>query len=291
MKPLDNFVERVSVRTGGKFEINTAIAMELGIRREDFPTACTAGVIDGAELSSGAAEVAWPYLGVLNLPYIFGTEEEVIAVQKAIKPITDREFGKNDIMVLFEWKWVGQELFCKEEIPNLMDLHGLKIRGWTENMLEAVKLMGGVPATMPSAEVYAALQRGVVDGGITGSASAIASSWYELAPYAHLFHIMLPINYYGINIKSYEALPDEYKQILLEEAKTCEADYGKAYDDENASAWGTWEDLGGTVIELSEAQLRELKENVGPPLWQKWYDKGGPVEREAYDIVVKALGM
>jgi TRAP-type C4-dicarboxylate transport system substrate-binding protein len=157
-------------------------------------------------------------------------------------------------------------------------------------MLEWVESAGGVPLSMPSGEVYVAIQRGVADGGITGSASAISAAWYEVAPYAHLIHFFYVITDLAISQASFDALPEEYQTILLEEGKNFTENFKMQLNEEDASAWDIWKSKGGEVIELTPAQAADLKE-MATPLWDSWLQQTSPEGREAFEAIKQALGI
>jgi TRAP-type C4-dicarboxylate transport system substrate-binding protein len=282
--------DAVLARTNGKFTINMACDGELGIKRDEFAGASKQGVTQGSEMSASFAATTWPFQGALALPYIVSSSEEAAKMQAALAPMREKAYAKEGLMRLSSYIWVSQELFCREKIEDISNLRGLKIRGWSDIMLDWVKAAGGVPVSMASSEVYMAIQRGVCDGGITGSASALTSSWYEVAPYAHLIHFMYVISDVVINKAAFDALPKEYQDILLDEGRNMTENFKAEYAKEEATAWDEWRAGGGEVVELTPEQYSKLKQ-MGIALWDQWVEKTGPEGKEAVDIIRKALGI
>ncbi len=287
--PYVKLADAVRTRTDGKFDIKITFEGELGIKRDGFVRALSTGVLDGSMMASGFGETSYPHVGALNLPYLFSNSDEARTGQAAIRSISEEEYAKDGIMLLTDHVWVAQELFTDQAISDVTNLDGLKIRGWSAIMLEWVKLAGGVPLSMPSGEVYVAIQRGVANGGITGSASAISASWYEVAPYAHLIHFFYVITDVTISKASFDALPKEYQDILLEEGRNFTENFKTQLAEEDASAWGIWKSNGGEVIELTPEQAATLK-TMSTPLWDTWLEKATPEGKVAFAAIKNALG-
>jgi TRAP-type C4-dicarboxylate transport system substrate-binding protein len=67
------------------------------------------------------------------------------------------------------------------------DLKGKKMRMWGGTWAEVFKELGTGLVTMPSAEVYIALQRGTVEGAGSALSAAYGFKWQEVAPYWSYF--------------------------------------------------------------------------------------------------------
>ena len=288
--PYIKLADAVRARTDGKFDIKVTSEGELGITRDGFAPALSNSIIDGCMMANGFAETTYPHIGVLNLPYLFSSADEARKGQTAIRPISEREYAKDGIMILADHVWVAQEMFVDQKVEDVTNLKGLKIRGWSAIMNQWIELAGGVPLSMPSGEVYMAVQRGVANGGITGSASAISAAYYEVAPYAHLIHFFYVITDVAVSQASFNTLPKEYQDILLEEGKNFTENFKVQLEEEDASAWDIWKSKGGEVIELTPAQASALK-SMSTSLWDSWLEKTTPEGKEAFEAVKKALGI
>jgi len=282
--------EAVGSRTGGKFKINTTVEGELGINRDGFARALNSGVLEGAFIASGFGETTWPHQGVLNLPYLFSNTTEAAKGQAAIRPISEREYAKTGMFILADYVWVPQVMFLNKQIADPNKLEGLKVRGWTAIMLDWIKLAGGVPNNIPSGEVYVAIQRGLLDGGITGMASALSGSWFEVAPNMYPINFSYVLTDFVVSQKAFNALPKEYQDILVDEGKNFTKTFADSLKTEDAAAAQTWTDKKGKIIPVTDAQYAALKTNA-KGLWDGWLTKASPTAKEALDAVKKALGL
>lgn len=289
-QPFIKFTEAVSSRTGGKFKINATVEGELGIKRDGFARALDTGVLEGAFIASGFGETTWPHQGVMNLPYLFSNTTEAAKGQAAIRPISEREYAKTGMFILADYVWVAQVMFLNKQIADPNKLEGLKVRGWTAIMLDWIKLAGGVPNNIPSGEVYVAIQRGLLDGGITGMASGLSGSWYEVAPYMYPINFSYVITDFVFSQKAFNALPKEYQDILKQEGANFTKLFADTLKTEDTTALQQWADKKGKVIPVTDVQYTALKNNA-KGLWDSWLAKAGPTAKEALDAAKKALGI
>lgn len=68
------------------------------------------------------------------------------------------------------------------------DLKGLKLRSEGTLSDRFLKSQGATPVAMDSSEVYTALQRGALDGAVSGLSSFVSRKWYEVGKYVTAIH-------------------------------------------------------------------------------------------------------
>ena len=77
---------------------------------------------------------------------------------------------------------------CKEPINSIDDLKSKKVRVWERHHAETFGALGISAQVIPTAELYVAMQTGVVDCAVYSTRASTAISLYEVAPYsAYLF--------------------------------------------------------------------------------------------------------
>lgn len=282
--------DRVGQRTEGNFDIHIALGDELGIGSGEFLGALAENSVQGAELASGHQAGTIPHLGVFSLPFIMSTHEQAIAVGKAVRPISDREFEKLGVKIIAEYAVPGVHLWSKVPVDDVSDLKGLKVRAWDEASANAIKALGGVPVIMGSYEVYEAIQRGVVEAGVTSTGAAVAASWDEVCDYGYFMYLMFPYVYMGVSQEAFDNLPKDYQNILLEEAQRIEGRFAEEFVAADKGSNEEWIARGNELIEPSTEQIDRVKAKV-LPLWDEWVTKAGSTGQEALATAKKALGL
>ena len=127
-----------------------------------------------------------PELAGLDFPVIAPDLDLAFEVAEAYRPIIDKYLQQNfNAKLLSIVPYPAQILFSRVEIGGLDDLRGKKIRasGWTTaRFLDAA---GATGVTLSFSEVPQSLQRGVVDGAVTGSLSGYSAGWGEVSNYVY----------------------------------------------------------------------------------------------------------
>jgi TRAP-type C4-dicarboxylate transport system substrate-binding protein len=133
--------------------------------------------------------------------------------------------------------------------------------------------------------VSAALQRGIVDGLVTGLPSYYASKFWESVKVANLgtdtfFTTFLIL----VNIDAWNELPKDVQDIVLVRTKEYDAKAWKATLDEEKEALGVLETQHGvTLYETPKSVVQEIRA-LSMPIWDKYISDTGP---EAAEIIKK----
>ena len=287
------FAKKVSLMTGGKFEISTHAGGEL------MPAF---GVVDGVQ--QGTVEMAH------TAPYYFFGKDPTFALGCAIpfglnsRQMTAwmyegngmklmREFYANYNFINFPAGNTGTQMggWFRKEIKSLADVKGLKFRigGFGGKVFERI---GGVPQSIPGGEIYQALEKGTID----------AAEW--VGPYDDLklgFNKVAPNYYYPgwweggpeldvfINVKAFNALSGEYKAIIESAAAFAHTEMQAKYDAKNPEALRQLV-AGGTKLhrfpkEMMDAAFKEATAlysdlSGSNPAWKKIYADFSSFRRE-----------
>ena len=167
-----NFVESAS---------NGAIAVELFIGTQlcSKGAECLQGVADGSidiyiSTSGGAAGI-FPYVQVLDLPYLMSNDrvaEEVLAgdfTRKIRELALEDSGGKIRLMTIGNTGGWRNFANTKRRVTQPSDMKGLKIRTVVADLpQELVRAMGASPTPIPWPELFTSFQTGVVEGSKNG---------------------------------------------------------------------------------------------------------------------------
>ena len=152
---------------------------------------------------------------------VYPDHEVEFKVTQAIGPELDRLFEENtDGGKVLTHMWVSggdQFFFCKEGIQELPDFDGRKVRSHGSALSDWINGFGADAQFVAFAEVYTALERGILDCGVTVAFAAHAQRWYEVTDYMVGPLSSQLLNTVIVNREVWEGLPADIQAILEEE--------------------------------------------------------------------------
>lgn len=183
----------------------------------------------------------------------------------------DAPIGKELTRVLDEkgvkivtWVWQGGGIASlSKPVVNPDDVKGLKVRGGSKEMDQMLKAAGAAITSMPSSEVYNAMQSGVVDAAVTSSTSLISFRLHEFAKHVttarnKTFWFMLePL---VISKSTFDSLTPEQQKIILEVGASLEKfgiEESKKDDQRVAEIYGKG---GVKVYDMDDAAFNKWRE-------------------------------
>lgn len=210
------FATLVRTRTRGRVVVKVYAGGQFG--GEDGEIMLTQlGVIDMTRINAVALANVVPSVGVFTLPYIFRNTAQKYRVLDGPVGKQVRQDMTHYGLIGFDYLEAGTRSFYtrKKIIRNLGDLKGLKIRVQPSRITtRMIELLGAVPTPMNFAEVYSALQTGVVDGAENDFVTYYTSDHYEVAPYYTEDKHLSPPAVLVMNRKKFLSLPSAYQKAI-----------------------------------------------------------------------------
>jgi TRAP-type C4-dicarboxylate transport system substrate-binding protein len=289
------FAKRVSDRTEGQVEFELTGFPELGIDGPDTMRLLKDGTLDNVEIYAGYVGGDWPMIEMSELVALYPDKETKLKVFEAIREeeirIIREQFNGQVIAYTF---YDDQLLFSKKPLRTLEDFKGMKIRVHSTSLADLANNLGAEAQFIPFAEVYAALDRGVVDAGFAGGKGTVGQKWYEIADY---LHGPLNSNTHGIitmNLKKWDQLPTDIQQIILEEGqRTTEwiitqlplwdqegVDLNLEGDGNSGMEW----------IKFSPEIASAIRQTAIDVILPQWVERAGGPDTEAVQIFNKLIG-
>ena len=209
---------------------------------------------------------------ILGMPGLFASIEETNKVCDSdwAKEIFEKSKEITGIKVLGNSCTGMRSFTCKgHEIKSVEDAKGLTFRVPESAIyIEIVKAIGANPVPMASADMYVAMQNGVVDGQENPIQNVVIDKTYEVQDWYVLDNHTPTVMSYMINNKFYESLSDEQKAVIDAANAEAMAKCREVTDKLEASGIATLEENGMTVYVPTEEEL------------QGWHDAYGPVCEE-----------
>lgn len=256
------FKELAEAKSKGNIEVQVFPNSQLYKDREEFEALQTNAV---QYLAPGTAKfaVTVPEWQVIDLPFIFASED-------ALHKIADGPIGKDLYEKLKSQKMLGVALWdngyryftnSKRPMKAPADFAGLKFRADGKPAEELIKSLGGTAQVMAFAEVFNALQQGVVDGQLNTFSNIYSMKFHEVTKYMTLSGTMSYLGYVVVtNAEWYSKLPDDQRKILDEAMKEATAYERKIAGDENKEAFQKIKDSGRLeTYTLNETELAAWK--------------------------------
>jgi tripartite ATP-independent transporter DctP family solute receptor len=214
---LQRFKARVEAEAPGRVRLKAFLGGTLG--DETTTVAETRrGTIAMWGGSTGALGSVVPELQLLELPYLFRTNEEADHILDEVVFEDFRKLLAERGYVLLFWAENGYRSMGTKFGPvhTIADLKGRKMRSQESSVhLETYRALGASPVPISVTEVLSGLQTGVVDGFDNTPLFAFAASWYQgVKHYTVTDHIYQP-GVVVISKKVFDGLAPDLQKVLV----------------------------------------------------------------------------
>lgn len=266
---------QVPEESGGAYGINARPLTELGLSGHGVMRDLALGAFDFAHGVFLYVSADSPVIDGGDLAGVVPDLQTMRQVMDAYLPVLNDEFSeKYNSTILMLYAWPRSHMYCNlpEDTPSeigLEALEGLKIRSYGASLADLIDVLGAQPVPVAFGEVPQALQRGVIDCGVTGTASAYDAKWYQVATH----EVRLPVGYtasfLSVNNDVWNGLSDAEQAFFREQAQDLEDRMWEATAAEdargmNCNTSGPCEtEIGGmTEVTLSDEAAEELRTKV-----------------------------
>jgi len=174
-------------------------------------------------------------------------------------------------------------LYSNKEINKPEDLKGMKIRLLGDEA-QIFKKLGTSATSTSSAELYEAMQRGVVDAFQHGNlADDVAYSFYEICDYAYISAVRQPSAPFIIcvNKDAWAKLPEELKVLVQEVFWSQGMNYYSKATSQIGEATETWKKAGVKILPMAESVENALMDAANE-FYQKRCEKD-PFYKKVYE--------
>lgn len=288
--------DEVYERTNGQLKIEVVGYPELGISGEDVLELTENGTLSFAELPSAYTAGDLP---AMDMKYLWGIykdnqtfyEATAAAIPDLDKLIEERTGG--GVTVFQMWRVPENEIFffSKEPIVDLEDFHGLKVRSFGGALSDMIDGMGSEAQWVAFAEVYTALERGILDGGVTGANAAYGQRWYEVADYMAGPLPLFTVENATFNPDVWNSLPADFQAVLMEEGAKYELEFFRVTPILSALGIPKLLDEGMIYTPFSDEIRTFLFEEVAlKRVVPQWVNRVGGPDTDAVKLFNKTVG-
>lgn len=228
---METFAQEVEALTDGELTVDLFPAMQLGGAGENVDQVRT-GAIFGTWIGVAYLSRIVPELEAVSLPFVFPDREVALEViDGEVGEILDERLAEKGFVSL-GWMELGSRHVTNDVRPikTIEDFEGLAIRLQpNETHIATFEAIGANPQAMDIAEVYSALQQGVLDGQENPYPIILTRNFEEvqqhLSDTSHFFDFIIMV----ASKDKFDALPGEQQQAVRDAmAKAVEQQRGMA---------------------------------------------------------------
>ena len=274
--------ERFNKRADGKFIIEVYPGGMLATMEEEMEMLRT-GAIQMAEFPIEYLSGSDIRFSAVTLPFLVDGLEANVEFLKHINDLlfSDILATKFNAKPLVVWT-TGIHEYCgaKKPVKTLEDWKGLLV--WVANQAEAqaVEAFGASPVSLPFFDGYPALQKGTVDAGVGLNPTGVWNfKWYDAIRYITVANMFGTSGYYDINLDTWNSMPKDIQDILLEECQRTEDELKTFFSQYTKDALAGLEEAGVQVYYLPDAERAKWIETSKPVL-DEFYEQVGAADAE-----------
>lgn len=269
---MHKFGEILAKLSDGKYETQVFPNSQLG--KEDAYIASTRrGTIQMCATGTQTSALH-PAMAMLETPMLFNDLAHARRAMegKTFDLINEGFSEKSGLRTLNAFPLGFRHFYSKKPLTEMKDLDGLRMR--VPNIplyINFAKECGISGQPMPFAEVPAALDQGVIDGGDSPIVDIAALKMYEITPNITLSGHILVIHSLYINEKFYQGLPEQDKKWFDQAAKESADWVWDLMAELEGKAIGDIEKEGGKISKPS-ADFHNAMVEAGKRSWKLFYD-------------------
>src|SRR5829696_7469841 len=218
------FAEEVGLLTKGTVKVEVYHNTQLGDAVANVQSVRN-GTIGFTTVSASNLNQVVPAMDMYSLPFLFKNESHFWWFLEQ-QPAADlaKQMESKGIKIIAYMDSGARNLFTQKAVNNPGDLKGQKIRVMASPvMVETMKSLGATGVPVAWAELYTALQTGVVDGAENNHPSVVAKKFYEVSKFYSLDEHMRIPDLLLVSMKLWNQLNDEQKTAVAEAGQRAQA--------------------------------------------------------------------
>jgi len=277
----ENFVEAAS---NGAIEVELFIGTQLCSKGAECLQGVADGSIDVYISTSGGAAGIFPYVQVLDLPYLMADDriaEAVLAgdfTRKLRAMALDDSDGAIRLMTIGNTGGWRNFANTKRRVQSPADMEGLKIRTVVADLpQELVRALGASPTPIPWPELFSSFQTGVVDGSKNGITDIMGMKF----PDAGLKYVTLDGHAYmgalwWMNNAKFKSMPADLRRVVVDGFAALQQATFASPKRKSIQAYADFAQGGGDLYVPTPAEKAQFKEAAAPVYdWFKDNVRGG----------------
>lgn len=214
------FAEVVKARTGGRIEVSVAPSAQLGDDAA-MVTALRTGALDMSANSQGAVANAVPEYAAFGMPFLFASLPQAWKLLDGPlgKELAEKTAEKGMVVLGYWDNGIRHMSNSKKPLNKPEDLKGMKMRTPPDAVtVDIMQALGAEAQQIRFAELYVALQQGVVDGQENPIMNIHASKLYEVNKFISLTGHKYEMTPFLMSKRTWDRLSEADRKAVTEAA-------------------------------------------------------------------------
>ncbi|WP_165492072.1 TRAP transporter substrate-binding protein [Egibacter rhizosphaerae] len=283
------FAEELEARTDGQITLDLHFGGALGYEAGEMIEVIGEGFVDGGDISLPHNAGAEPLAQFGALPFLHeGYDEhwewlDELYVPEMQEHLTD-DWG---VMPVGTFTFGQEYLLWDEQLEDVEQLEGAEFRVLSPVHGEFWEQLGVSPLYLPVEDLATAMERGQMDGMPNSNPLISQLEAWEHYEYRGVLGSVIGSSLYGINQESFEALPDDLQDTVVEVAQEATEHGRERLLEEDEEAEQRFDEEGMTTYEVPDETIAEMRDQ-GEEAWWSWAEETGD---EAVDLLEATLDM
>jgi TRAP-type mannitol/chloroaromatic compound transport system substrate-binding protein len=278
----EQFAQRVKELTGGRLDIKVFPPGSL-VPTNEMLDAVQGGMFEMMKTYEGyyigkMPEVA--FTSSLPLGFTDSWQFETWFWQLGGVDMLREAYAKHGCYYIAPTLYGEEPIHSKFPIRGLEDMKGKKGR-FVGVAGPVMSQLGAAVTPLPTAEVYPALEKGVIDFADRGGLAAnYDAGLYEVAKYIILpgFHQPTTATCYVANMNAWNKLPDDIKAIVVAASREASAEMFQQSLVQDMIALEKFKEKGIEVIYLPEAEVKKIRQ-LAVEVWKSYAAKSDTAQK------------
>ncbi len=217
------WVTDLPAASGGSLKGNIKSVTELNLKGTEVLRLLKQGVFDVAAalpiyVEDGGAIIEASDLAGVAKDFKMGRDIVSLWMPEMQKVMRER----HGAMILATFPFPEQVFYCRGDIKNIGDLKGKKIRVQGTSQGDFAAAVGASSVTIPFGEVVPALEKGVVDCGITGTMPGYKAKWTEVTNTLFRLPVGYTIGTWVVNLNVWNKLSKDTQAFMQKQMQALE---------------------------------------------------------------------
>ena len=181
-------------------------------------------------------------------------------------------------VIIVSWIWQAGGIASRTKaLLDPADANGMKVRGGSREVDLVLKEAGGAVVSLPSNEIYGAMQTGAVDAAMTSSTSLISFRLEEVSKFLttgrgqSFWYMLEPLM---ISKSVFDKLSKAEQEAIMAVGAELEGFAIKSSKEDDSEVAKIYEKKGAKVVDMNAATVKKWQEIARKTAWKDYAEKG-----------------